>query len=287
MKNLGTPIPLLGGGTGAATATGALTSLGLNASGIFAGRNRLLNGNFTVNQRGQPSASTSYSAGVYILDRWKAGANGVTLSYAAASNGVDIVVTITAGTLVQVIEGSRYLIEGGAFTLSWTGTATARIYQGSASGSYAASPVRAASLTAATNTTVEFGTGTLSLVQFEPGAAVTVFERRDLEFDRCCRYFVATSIRGAVGGNNNGSYIATYISGGVLLPAPMASSPSLSFYDYAGNAGSVTGGNGNGNTLSAGGLAQKYNQYVYMDGLTNSNGLTYWWGALIQAAAEL
>lgn len=188
MRNLGSPLPILGGGTGAATAAAARANLGLNSGGAESFRNRLRNGGFWFNQRGAASASTSYAASAYVLDGWKAGANGVTLSFAAAANG-DVTVTITAGTLLQIVEGVYLLREGGSFVLSWTGTATARVYQGAASGSYAASPVAASGLTAGTNTTVEFGTGTLTLVQFEPGTSPTVFERRDDEERRCLEYY--------------------------------------------------------------------------------------------------
>jgi len=151
-------------------------------------RNRIVNGNFAINQRGASSASTSYAAGAYVMDRWKAGPAGVTLSFSTAANG-DVTVTITAGTLLQVIEGGLYLPEGGSYILSWTGTSTARVYQGAASGTYAVSPIANTALTAGTNVTVEFSTGSVALAQFEPGVVATPFERRDDEIRRCQRYF--------------------------------------------------------------------------------------------------
>jgi hypothetical protein len=151
-------------------------------------RNRLINGNFTINQRSAGAASTTYAAGAYILDRWKAGAGGVTLSFATAASG-DVTVTITAGTLLQVIEGSFYLPEGGSYTSSWSGTSTCRAYQGTATGSYVASPFTVSSWTAGTNGTVECSTGTLTMAQLEPGSQATAFERRDDEIRRCQRYY--------------------------------------------------------------------------------------------------
>lgn len=158
------------------------------ATTLLSFRNRLINGNLAVNQRGASGASGSYPAGTYTLDRWKAGANGVTLSFSTAANG-DVTVSISSGTLLQVIEGPVCLPEGGAYVLSWSGTAAGRVYQGQASGSYGAGPVAAAGLAAGTNTTIEFGTGTLGLVQFEPGSVATPFERRDDELRRCRAYF--------------------------------------------------------------------------------------------------
>ena len=127
------------------------------------------------------------AAGIYGHDGFKAGASGCTYSFATAANG-DTTLTISAGTLLQIIEGPLYVPEGGAYIASWSGTAQGRIYQGAATGSYAASPVAATTLTAGTNTTIEWSAGTLGLVQFEPGGNATSFERRDDEMRRCQRY---------------------------------------------------------------------------------------------------
>lgn len=172
-----------------ASLSAARANLGLGSAGSLAFRNRLLNGTLAINTRGAAAGSTAYGAGSYVMDRFKAGPSGCTLSWAAATNG-DVTATITAGTLVQVVEGGLYLPEGGAYVLSWAGSAQARIYQGAASGSYAASPLATAGLTAGTNATVEWGTGTLTLPQLEPGTAPTAFERRPLPIEQalCRRY---------------------------------------------------------------------------------------------------
>ena len=151
------------------------------------GRNRIRNGDFTVNQRAV-SGTVVLAAGEYGHDGWKGGAGGCTYSFFMV--GSAMVLAITAGTLLQVIEGGRYVQEGGSYTLSWSGNATGRIYQGSGSGVvYGSSPVTANSFTAATNAIVEFATGSLYLVQAEPGIAATSFEYRDDELRRCQRYY--------------------------------------------------------------------------------------------------
>ena len=152
-------------------------------------RNRLVNGGFAINQRNAAGSSLAYAADAYILDRWKAGANGVTLSFAASANG-DVTVTIAAGSLVQVIEGGLSLPEGGPYTLSWRGTAAGRVYRPGASSppAYAGSGT-SGMLTAGANAVVEFTAGTVSLAQLEPGGTATVFERRDDEMRRCQRYY--------------------------------------------------------------------------------------------------
>jgi hypothetical protein len=148
-------------------------------------RNRLINGNFAINQRVAPAASTSYPAGAYIFDRWKAGAGGVTLSWSRAASG-DVIVTITAGSLCQTVEGPLYLPEGGTYTLSWQGTAKAGLNGGTTAQT---SPWVIGGLPAGANQLVEFGVGTLTLVQLEPGAVATPFEYRDDELERCQRYY--------------------------------------------------------------------------------------------------
>ncbi|MFD2181428.1 DUF2793 domain-containing protein [Rhodoplanes azumiensis] len=147
-------------------------------------RNRIVNGNFAVNQR-SVSGTVTLAANAYGHDRWKAGAGGC--SYTFATSGLDTTITVTSGTLCQVIEGT--VVEGGVHVASWSGTAQARVYQGAAAGAYAASGFVTASLSAATNTTIEFGTGTLTRVQLEPGVTATAFERRDDELRRCQRYY--------------------------------------------------------------------------------------------------
>lgn len=148
-------------------------------------KNRIINGHFAINQRAYTSG-VAKSAGIYMHDRWKAGASGCTYTFTAGSVGVPVTVTITAGSLQQVIEGC-HLPEGGTYTLSWTGTAQAKV----AGGAYAASPIVVTGLTAGANCTVEFNTGTVGMVQFEPGSIATASDFRDYgrELVLCQRYY--------------------------------------------------------------------------------------------------
>lgn len=143
--------------------------------------NAIINGNFQVNQRGV-SGTVSLSAGAYGHDRWKAGSSGCTYTFSTTNNVTTL--TITAGSLIQVIEGIN--LYSGTYTLSWSGTAQGKI----GAGSYAGSGV-SGSVTGGTNLNIEFGTGTLSLVQFEPGTESSPFERRDYgrELMMCQRYY--------------------------------------------------------------------------------------------------
>lgn len=152
-------------------------------------RNTVINGNFAVNQRAYASG-TALAAGAYAHDRWKAGAAGCTYTFAQAVP--DTTITITAGTLVQAVDAPNVYTT--AYWLSWTGTAQGRVWQGTAAGSYAASPILVSGLTTGAIANVEFGAGTLGLVQLEaalPNAGPTQFERRHLghEVSLCQRYF--------------------------------------------------------------------------------------------------
>ena len=162
------------------------------------GRNAAINGNLSVDQRAYVSG-TALAASAYAHDRWKAGSSGCT--YAFTQKVPDTLVTITAGTLIQAIDASNVSVT--AWWLTWTGTATARVWQGPATGSFAAgtaatiggvvvNSLLVSGLTVGTIANLEFSTGTLGLVQFEaalPSAGPTRFERRLNELALCQRYF--------------------------------------------------------------------------------------------------
>ena len=181
--------------------------------------NVVINGNFAVNQRVQVSG-VALTVGLYGHDRWKAGASGCTYTFTAALP--DTTITITAGTLTQVIEAG--MIEGGVYTLSWTGTAQARVYQGSPTGSYAASPIMTAPLTAGTNAIVEFNAGTMTRVKLEIGIAATRFNRKSLaeSLVDCQRYYQAGHA------NFYGYSAATSVFGAFMnFPVTMRAAPTI------------------------------------------------------------
>jgi hypothetical protein len=148
-------------------------------------RNRLIDAGYTINQRGYVSG-TALSSGVYAHDRWKAGSGGCTYTFTQGSAGVPITITITAGSLQQVIEGAN-MPEGGTYVLSWEGTAQAR-FNG---GTYGSSPLAVTGIVAGANTTIEFDTGTVLKPQLEVGSQATSFEYRQYqqELALCQRYY--------------------------------------------------------------------------------------------------
>ncbi len=145
----------------------------LRVGPVISNRNRVDNRIFAVNQR-RLTGMAVLPAGATGLDRWKAGAGGCTFTYAPSDNGN--LVTITAGTLVQTIEGTD--VEGGDYVMSWVGTSQGKI----GAGAFAGSGVKASGIPPGAHLNIEFGLGTLGEVQLEPGTLPTPFESR--EFDR-------------------------------------------------------------------------------------------------------
>ena len=172
----------------------------------FAFKNRLINGQLNINQRGV-SGSVVLAAGVYGHDRFKAGASGCTYTFSTTGNVTTL--TIASGSLIQVVEGLN--LETGTYCLSWQGTAQGRIN----SGSYGASGAVAASIVGGTNTPVEFNVGTLSLPQLEKGSTATSFDYRPYgtELSLCQRYCEAlqpSTIQATMGAFTGTSYVPAY-----------------------------------------------------------------------------
>jgi len=168
------------------TFSGNVQMASANGGSLGGLRNRLINGGFSVNQRGV-SGTVTLAAGAYGHDRWKGGASGCTYTFATVDNVTTL--TISAGSLIQVIEGIN--LETGTYCLSWNGTATAKI----GAGSLSASGVTG-SITGGTNTNIEISTGTVSKVQLELSPIPTTFESTrpyGMELALCQRYLPAYS----------------------------------------------------------------------------------------------
>jgi hypothetical protein len=155
--------------------------------------NLVINGNFTINQRAYVSAD-NLASGAYGFDRWKSNFTNTTLTFTSAPAGQEVTIN-SGGGLQQVVEQAN--VPAGTYTLSFSGTATGRIYNsGATPPSYAASPI---SFTAdgLANVVVEFtatgSTKTLSKVKLESGSSATAYcyagGTIEGELSACQRYF--------------------------------------------------------------------------------------------------
>jgi hypothetical protein len=202
--------------------TGITTPALVNGTAL-AFRNKIINGNFAINQRAYVSGTATSGANQYTLDRWRVVTSGQNLAFTASSNGN--IVTAPAGGIEQVIESLN--IEGGTYTLSWTGTAT-----GAVNGS-AISNGGQVTLPANTNATIKFSSGTVSLVQLEEGSVVTPFENRPIgtELAFCQRYYF--SLASISGSRWDGA--GSYSDFTIVYPVPMRSIPTVSATFGTGN----------------------------------------------------
>jgi hypothetical protein len=192
--------------------------------------NIIINGAFEINQRAYASAS-NLASGAYGFDRWKSNYTNTTLTFTSAPQG-QLVTINTSGGVEQVIERSN--VPAGTYTLSWSGTATGRVYNtGATPPDYAASPITVV-LDGSANVEVEFtasgGTRTLGFVQLERGLSATPFRRNGNslqgELAACQRYFIrlqSTSTVALAYGYQN----ATGSAQGIIhLPVTMRAAPS-------------------------------------------------------------
>jgi len=197
--------------------------------------NILINSNFLINQRSYVSG-TALASGAYGVDRWKATSANASMTFTYSANGFPVTIN-SGGSFAQVIE--QFNIPGaGSYTLSWSGTATGRVYNsGATAPSYAASPITV-TLDGTANVVVEFeatgGTKTLEKVQLEKGTNATNWRLQSngfqAELDKCQRYYYRTSSSGsnpyalftqAFGANSTSqAYLST------RLPVTMRVSPT-------------------------------------------------------------
>ena len=203
------------------------------------------NGGFAINQRAYVSGA-ALAAGAFGHDRWKAGAGGATYTFTQSGNPATTI-TITAGTLQQVVEGVALV--GGNYTLSWSGTALGRI----SSGAYIASPVVTSGVAAGVNTTIEFGTGTLGRVKFEAGTVVTPWQAlpAQQELANCQRFYQT----GQLYAQNVATAAGQQVAHSSLCPVTMRANATMTITNNASsNLNTVTIAH-NGNMFSTTGMS--------------------------------
>lgn len=265
-----------------AAATTDLSGYPALATNQFGFRNKIINGDFRINQRAYTSAS-NLASGSYGFDRWKSTFTNTTLTFTSAPQG-QIVTINSGGSVEQIIE--RENMPAGTYVLSWTGTATGRVYNtGATPPSYAASPILV-TLDGSANVEVEFtasgGTRTLQNVQLEAGSVASAFEYRPIgtELALCQRYY--HQLRA---GNGNMVRLTTakeytYWSNNMTHPTTMRVSPTMVIYNSGGTPGYFDP-DGGGVTATVGYRADVKYWAVYPTATTR-NGECYY-----TASAEL
>ena len=162
----------------------ALSALALGSTGF---RNKLINAQGLINQRGYVSGTNLTTSSRYTLDRWEIVTLGQELLFAIDNVNTNAVrFTAPIGGIQQVIEGVN--IEGGTYVLYWAGDATARVNN----------VVRAKgetfNLAGRDNCTVRFSDGNFRSPQLEKATVPHAFEYRPFgtELALCQRYFCKT-----------------------------------------------------------------------------------------------
>jgi hypothetical protein len=238
--------PISKGGTESNTVAGARAKLQVGPR-----RNLIMNPLFNVNQRLYGAEATT-AAGQYTFDRWRIVNSGQSLPYQVNKNGRTV--NPPAGGLEQVVEGS--FLNGGTYTLSWEGTATATINNTAiANGAQIA-------LAAGANAIVKFTGGYLFYPKLELGSLPTGYDDRSYgeELTLCQRYYEKSypfdakpgSISGVASPNaSNGmtfscSGSGTRAMGRTKFSVEKRAVPSVRYWDQAGNPSSFSAGNFDG-----------------------------------------
>jgi hypothetical protein len=233
-----------------AQSTADLSNYAYIPSTQFGFRNKIINGDFRINQRAYTSAS-NLASGAYGFDRWKSTFTNTTLTFTSAPQGQMVTIN-SGGSVEQIIE--RENMPAGTYVLSWTGTATGRVYNtGATPPSYAASPILV-TIDGTANVEVEFtasgGTRTLQNVQLEAGNVASAFERRPIatEIALCQRYYEKSyNINVAPGTNTGeGAYWGDFTTHGdgttispILFKVTKRITPSSVTYISVGGTGGV------------------------------------------------
>ena len=160
-----------------------LSTLALGSTGF---RNKLINAQGLINQRGYVSGTNLTTSSRYTLDRWEIVTLGQGLIFAIDNDINAVTFTAPAGGIQQVIEGVN--IEGGTYVLYWEGTATARV------NNVVKAKGQTFNLDGRDNCTVRFSNGTFWTPQLEKATVPHAFEYRPFgtELALCQRYFCKT-----------------------------------------------------------------------------------------------
>lgn len=209
-------------------ADGAVRAPGTVPTASYGLKNLLINGAFNINQR--VFAGGALAAGIYGHDRWKADAGGANYSVSGDT------VTLTSGTLVQVIESPGLANQPVTISVE-DPTATLNINIEGITGSITTgSGRRSFSLTipggSTGNITVKLTGPTVSFkrIQLEVGSFATTYETRLLVFETalCQRYYEKSYNQTVAPGTlTNTGLTQFYLSG---LPSNLRRGGAMTFF---------------------------------------------------------
>ena len=209
----------------------------LNGGPLAGFRNRLINGDFQINQRA--FAGGALAAGVYGFDRWKAGAGGANISLSGKT------LTLTSGAILQIMESPD--LAGVQVTVSVEDLTTRDLTitlaaSGSGSGSVSGDIAQGSGRCGVTLTIPATATGNISLevapksggagapafkkAQVEPGAFATPFEFRPAATEKTLAQRYYCEIYGpALNADFAPSAVINELLVGIF-PAPMRATPT-------------------------------------------------------------
>jgi hypothetical protein len=223
--------------TGIAALPKGATVASLNGGPLAGFRNRLINGDFQINQRA--FAGGALAAGIYGFDRWKAGAGGAAISLGGKT------LTLTSGSIVQIMEAPD--LAGAQVTVSVEDLTTRDLTitlaaSGSGSGSVSGDIVQGTGRCGVALTIPATATGNISLeiapksggagaptfrkVQVEPGAFATPFEFRPAATEKALaqRYYCEIYGPALNADFAPSAVINEFVTG--AFPSPMRATPT-------------------------------------------------------------
>ena len=214
-----------------AQSTTDLTNYAYLPSFNFGMRNKIINGDFRINQRGYTSGS-NLASGAYGFDRWKSNYTNTTLTFTSAPQGQTVTINV-GGSVSQIIE--RANMPAGTYVLSWTGTAIGSVFNSGATAPVGVLSPLVVTLDGSADVVVQFGpagagTATLGNVQLEAGSVPSAFEYRPIgtELALCQRYYWRTGSK-TTGPVSSGMFVTSVLARIMFtFPVTMRSDPVTS-----------------------------------------------------------
>lgn len=206
--------------------------------------NKLINSSFLVNYA-QIADSGTLAANGFWREGWLAGPSGCTYSYSSASG----ILTITAGTMIQIVDGVTEGISSGTHAINWEGTSPATV----------AGTARAKgdTFTLANRQvfTVSFGVGTMHQPQIVMGENVSAYTQPSLTMERmrCQPYFWRSPLMdsGALA-TNTANWFGSIV---FVPPLNMRGTPIMTTFNSAGVGGLIDLRAADGALLNGSGVA--------------------------------